>query len=72
MATQISITATTGTLPLNLWLCDSSGATATCVYYDTITTLPYDFILPNVYETYPSYALKFIDANLCVYYELSP
>ena len=72
MATQISVTATTGTLPLNLWICDTADATATCVYYDTITSLPYSFILPSVYETYSSYALKFVDVNSCIYYEISP
>jgi|APGre2960657404_1045060.scaffolds.fasta_scaffold06896_3 hypothetical protein len=72
MPTLVTLTATTGTLPLNLWICDSTGATATCIYYDTVTSLPYPFVLPTVYETYPSYALKIIDANLCIYYELSP
>jgi len=69
MSTQISLTATTGTLPLNLWICDMSGSSATCVYYDTINTLPYSFILPSVYETYPSYTLKLIDSNGCIYEE---
>lgn len=72
MPTQISITATTGTLPLNLWICDMSGSSATCLYYDTITTLPYVFTLPTVYETYPSYTLKITDSNSCIYYEESP
>jgi hypothetical protein len=69
MSTQISLTATTGTLPLNLWICDMTGSSATCLYYDTIYALPYSFILPSVYETYPSYTLKLIDSNGCIYEE---
>jgi hypothetical protein len=50
MATLVSLTATTGTLPLDIWICDSCASTATCVYYSTTSTLPYTFTLPSEYE----------------------
>jgi hypothetical protein len=67
MATIVSLTATTGTFPLDIWVCDSCSTTATCVYYDTTNTLPYSFTLPEEYENNAIYAIKVIDNLGCVY-----
>jgi hypothetical protein len=66
MATTVTINSiTSGTSPYNVWVCDTCFGT--CQYIDTFTTLPYSFTLPSVYETYPYYVVKIIDANGCVY-----
>jgi len=68
MSYQITInTITSGTSPYDIWVCDSCNGT--CVYIDTTNTIPYTFTLPAVYETYPSYVVKLIDNNNCVYCE---
>lgn len=67
MATLVSLTATTGTLPLDIWICDSCASTATCVYYSTTNTLPYTFTLPSEYENNAVYAIKVIDNIGCSY-----
>ena len=67
MATQITLNSTTGTLPLDIWICDSCSGTSTCIYADTATSLPFSFILPALYETYPTYSIKLIDNNGCEY-----
>ena len=58
-------TITSGTYPFDIWVCDTCYGT--CQYIDTITSAPYTFILPAVYETYPTYVIKLIDNNGCVY-----
>ena len=68
MATQITINSiSSGTEPFNVWLCDTCFGT--CQYIDTISasTIPYTFTLPTLYETYPTYTVKIIDSNGCVY-----
>lgn len=67
MGVSVSLTATTGTLPLDIWICDSCESTATCVYYNTISSLPYSFILPSQYENNAVYAIKVIDDQGCSY-----
>jgi hypothetical protein len=67
MATLVSLTATTGSLPLDIWICDSCASTATCVYYGTTNTLPYTFTLPSEYENNAVYAIKVIDNIGCSY-----
>jgi hypothetical protein len=68
MATTVTINSiTSGTSPYNVWVCDTCFGT--CQYIDTFTTLPYSFTLPSVYETYPTYVVKIIDANNCTFCE---
>lgn len=61
-------TITLGTSPYHIWVCDTCYGT--CQYIDTITTTPYSFILPEIYETYETYTIKIIDENNCVYCEI--
>ena len=65
MLTVTINTITSGTSPFDIWVCDTCYGT--CQYIDTITTTPYSFTLPAVYETYLSYVVKLIDDNGCVY-----
>jgi hypothetical protein len=70
MAYQITINSiTSGTSPYDVWICNSCSGT--CVYVDTTNTIPYSFTLPTVYETYPTYVVKIIDSNNCVYCEVA-
>jgi hypothetical protein len=66
MATIVTINSvTSGTSPYDIWVCDTCYGT--CQYIDTTNTIPYSFTLPTSYETYPSYVIKIIDDNGCVY-----
>jgi hypothetical protein len=69
MAIDITINSiTSGQSPYNLYVCDMCSG-GTCQLIGTITTAPYTFTLPSVYETYSSYAVKLIDNNGCSYCE---
>jgi hypothetical protein len=61
-------TITSGTSPFDIWVCDTCYGT--CQYIDTITSAPYTFTLPPVYETYTNYVVKLIDNNGCVYCDI--
>lgn len=71
MATLVTINSiTSGTSPYHVWVCDS--CVGTCQYINTITTTPYTFTVPSVYDSYFSYVIKIIDDNGCVFcYETS-
>jgi len=50
MATFVTVNTTTGSYPINVWVCNdcSSGATNVCQYIDTIDNvgeLPYNKLL---------------------------
>lgn len=65
MAAQIQINSTTGSLPLDIWVCDSCLVTATCTYLTTVNTLPATVTIPAMYESYPTFGIKFIDSLGC-------
>ena len=66
MATIVTINSvTSGASPYDIWVCDTCYGT--CQYINTTSTIPYSFTLPPIYETYPSYVIKIIDDNGCVY-----
>ena len=64
-------TITSGASPYDVWVCDDCTTAGTCQYIDTITTVPYSFTLPTIFETYNSYAVKIEDSNGCSYCETS-
>lgn len=66
---QIIINSTTGVLPIDIWVCDSCNGTATCVYLDTTSTLPYTVNIPSEYDTYHTFYIKVIDNLNCVFCE---
>lgn len=63
MPTQITINDVTGLTPYNVYLCDEP--ITTCVYIDTVNSLPYDFIIPSPLDGQLSYNIKIIDGNEC-------
>lgn len=68
MPYQVTISSVvSGASPYDIWICDT--CLGTCIYQTTITTTPYTFTLPELYETYPSYVIKLIDDNGCTYCE---
>jgi len=60
-------TITSGASPYDVWVCDDCTTAGTCQYINTITTVPYSFTLPTIFETYPTYVIKIIDNNGCIY-----
>ena len=64
MPTDITITNITGSSPYDIYLCDDP--VVTCVYINTITTLPYGFQIPPVLDGQTSYNLKVVDNDNCI------
>jgi hypothetical protein len=64
MPTDITINDITGVTPFDLYVCNT-GVT-TCVYIDTISSLPHTFQVPLVIDGLPSYTLKVIDNDGCI------
>jgi len=64
MPTNITINNITGTTPFDIYICDDP--ITTCVYIDTINTLPYTFVVPSILDGQLSYNLKVIDELSCV------
>ena len=63
MPTNITINDITGTTPFDIYICDDP--ITTCVYIDTINTLPYTFVVPSILDGQLSYYLKVIDELNC-------
>jgi len=63
MPTQITINDVTGSTPYNVYLCDEP--ITTCVFIDTINSLPYNFTVPFPLDGQNSYNIKIIDSNYC-------
>jgi hypothetical protein len=70
MAIDITINSiTSGSTPYNVYVCDICSG-GVCQLIDTITTAPYTFTLPPIYETYTSYTVKLVDNAGCTYCEV--
>jgi len=71
MATSVTVNTSTGTFPLNIWVCNNctTGSTNVCQYISTVNSLPYTFTLPSIYESSLNYSIKFIDSNGCIFCE---
>ena len=64
MPTTITISNLSGSTPYDVYIC--SNPSTTCIYIDTITSVPYNFDVPLYFDNQPSYILKVIDNNDCV------
>jgi hypothetical protein len=64
MPTTITINNITGVTPYNVYVCPNPSTT--CVYIDTITSIPYSFDIPSFMDGQTSYILKVIDDNDCI------
>lgn len=69
MPTQIQITNLGGSLPFDVYTCDTGYTT--CIYVSTIvpSQLPYQFQLPFVQEGMNPIGLKIVDNTGCVVQE---
>lgn len=63
MPTNITINNITGSSPFDVYVCNNP--ITTCIYVDTISTLPYSFDVPIILEGLMSYSLKIVDNNNC-------
>jgi len=64
MPTDITINDITGVTPFDIYVCNT-GVT-TCIYVDTISSLPYTFQVPLVIDGLSSYTLKVVDDDGCI------
>lgn len=64
MPLQIDITNISGASPFDIYFCDI-GLT-NCFYIDTISTTPYQFLVPEPFDTVNDFSIKIIDANNCI------
>lgn len=68
MAIEITIdNLISGTSPYNVWVTDNCVFGGTNEYIGSFTTSTYSFTLPTLYESFPTYYVKVIDANNCTY-----
>jgi len=70
MPTDITINNITGSTPFQVYVCDDP--INTCVYVDTISSLPYVFQIPQILDGQSSYNLKIVDNNGCIIIENLP
>jgi hypothetical protein len=63
MPTIITINNISGATPYDVYVC--SNPSTTCIYIDTITSIPYSFDIPLPIDGQSSYILKVIDNNGC-------
>jgi hypothetical protein len=66
MAVQVTVNNITGSTPYDVYLCDTSQTT--CIYINQITDsqLPYNFIIPQPFDTQSNYIIKLVDVYGCV------
>jgi hypothetical protein len=67
MPAEITITAITGAQPYDIYICDDP--VVTCLYVDTISSVPYSFNIPPLLDGQLSYTLKVVDNVGCVVFE---
>jgi len=61
MGIQVNINAITGQTPFSIFICENNSNN--CIYIDKIDTTPYEFEIPEPYNTLSEYKLKIIDGN---------
>ena len=68
MPLQVNVTSITGTPQFNIWVCDTSGTTNTCLYIKTTIDTSTEFELPQEFEMASGYCVKIIDSESCQNY----
>jgi hypothetical protein len=63
MGLIININNITGSSPFDIYICQENGSG--CFYINTITSTPYQFIIPPPYDTSFTYIIKIIDSSNC-------
>lgn len=64
MAIKVTIDSITGTSPYDVYICQPNGSS--CFYITTITSVPYQFDIPEPYNNSSLYMLKIIDNFNCI------
>lgn len=64
MPIDITINNLSGSSPYDIYLCDNP--ITTCIYIDTISSVPYQFTVPNLMINFNSFNLKMVDNNGCI------
>jgi hypothetical protein len=64
MNIDVEIKNITGSSPYDVYICDSGQTT--CLYVNTVSSVPYVFAVPSPFNTQLSYAVKVIDNNGCI------
>lgn len=67
MPIDITINNITGSSPYDIYICDDP--VTTCIYINTINSLPYQFEVPSIMSTNTIFNLKVVDNNGCTTYE---
>jgi hypothetical protein len=67
MPIDITINNITGSSPYDIYICDDP--VTTCIYVNTINSLPYQFEVPPIMSTNTIFNLKVVDNNGCTTYE---
>jgi hypothetical protein len=68
MPTIVTINDITGATPFDIYICDNP--ITTCIYIDTVSSVPYSFDIPLVFEGQNDYTLKIVDNNDCEIIEI--
>jgi hypothetical protein len=63
MPTEVIINELSGQSPFNIYLCDNP--TTSCVFIDTITSAPYSFAIPDIFNGQVSFNLKITTNGGC-------
>lgn len=64
MSLLVNINNIVGSSPFDIYICQENGLG--CFYITTITSAPYQFVIPPPYDISTSYMLKIIDNNNCI------
>ena len=67
MPIDITINNVTGASPYDVYVCDDP--INTCIYIDTISSVPYVFEVPQIMSTNTVFNLKIVDNNGCSTYQ---
>lgn len=67
MPTEITINSITGAQPYDVYICDDPAVT--CLYVNTISSVPYAFNVPSLLDGQLSYNLKIVDNDGCTVFE---
>lgn len=67
MTIEVTINNITAQTPYDVYICDSGSTT--CIYVNTVSTVPYTFSIPESFSNLNSYGVKIIDNNNCVIFK---
>jgi len=63
MPTEVNINSLSGQSPFNVYLCDNP--ITSCVYIDTVTSAPFSFGIPDIFNGQTTFNLKITTGSGC-------